>query len=103
MITAIEEGVDTEGIEIIQNSAEIQKIIFSLIKSAAEEILVVFSSANAFHRQEYLGALQFLKESTNERGINVRILTPCEDSSKMEGTTARSTVTKSAETKYPLH
>jgi signal transduction histidine kinase len=75
-IKAIEEGVDTEGIEIIQNSTEIQKIIFSLIKSAAEEILVVFSSANAFHRQEYLGAMQSLKEASNERGVNVRILTP---------------------------
>ncbi|HZI72400.1 MAG TPA: hypothetical protein VFD60_14695 [Nitrososphaeraceae archaeon] len=79
MIKAIEEGVDTEGIEIIRNSAEIQKIIFSLIKSAAEEILVVFSSANAFHRQEYLGAMQFLKEASNERGVNVRILTPTDD------------------------
>ena len=75
-IKAIEEGVDTEGIEIIQNSTEIQKIIFSLVKSAAEEILVVFSSANAFHRQEYLGAMQSLKEASNERGVNVRILTP---------------------------
>jgi Histidine kinase-, DNA gyrase B-, and HSP90-like ATPase/His Kinase A (phospho-acceptor) domain len=78
-IKAIEEGVDTEGIEIIQNSAEIQKIIFSLIKSAAEEILVVSSSANAFHRQEYVGAIQFLKEASNERGVNVRILTPGDD------------------------
>jgi signal transduction histidine kinase len=75
-IKAIEEGVDTEGIEIIQNSTEIQKIIFSLIKSATEEVLVVFSSANAFHRQEYLGAMQSLKEASNERGVNVRILTP---------------------------
>src|SRR5689334_3639953 len=75
-IKAIEEGVDTAGIDIIQNSTEIQKIIFSLVKSAAEEILVVFSSANAFHRQEYLGAMQSLKEASNERGVNVRILTP---------------------------
>ncbi|PWU78753.1 MAG: hypothetical protein DLM72_21140 [Candidatus Nitrosopolaris wilkensis] len=63
-IKAIKEGIDTEGIEIIQNPAEIQKHIFDLVKSANEEILVIFSTANAFHRQEYLGAMQFLKEAT---------------------------------------
>jgi signal transduction histidine kinase len=78
-IKAIEEGIDTEGIEIIQNPAEIQKIIFDLLKSAQEEILVIFSSANAFHRQEYLGATQFLKEAANERGVKTRILTPKDD------------------------
>ena len=78
-IKAIEEGIDTEGIEIIQNPAEIQKIIFELLKSAGEEILVIFSSANAFHRQEYLGAFQFLKQAANEREVKARILTPKDD------------------------
>ena len=78
-IKTIEEGVDTEGIEIIQNPAEIQKIIFNLLKSAAEEILIVFATANAFHRQEYLGAMQFLKEAANQRGVKIRILTPADD------------------------
>jgi signal transduction histidine kinase len=78
-IKAIEEGIDTEGIEIIQNPAEIQKIIFDLLKSAREEILVMFSSANAFHRQEYLGAVQLLKEAANEREVKSRILTPKDD------------------------
>ena len=78
-IKAIEEGIDTEGIEIIQNPAGIQKIIFDLLKSAREEILVMFSSANAFHRQEYLGAFQFLKQAANEREVKARILTPKDD------------------------
>jgi nitrogen-specific signal transduction histidine kinase len=78
-IKDIEEGVDTEGIEIIQNPAEIQKFTFDLIKSAAEELLIVYASANAFHRQEYVGAIQFLKEAAYERGVNVRILTPTDD------------------------
>ena len=34
-IKAIEDGVDTEGIEIIQNPAEIQKITFDLVKSGS--------------------------------------------------------------------
>ncbi|MBV9179527.1 MAG: HAMP domain-containing histidine kinase [Nitrososphaeraceae archaeon] len=78
-IKAIEDGVDNEGIEIIQNPAEIQKFTFNLLKSAAKEILILYSSANAFHRQEYVGAIQFLKEAAYKRGINVRILTPADD------------------------
>jgi signal transduction histidine kinase len=79
-IKAIEDGVDTEGIEIIQNPSEIQKITFNLLKSAAKEILILYSSANAFHRQEYVGAIQSLKEAAYERGVSVRILTPADDS-----------------------
>ena len=79
-IKAIEDGVDTEGIEIIQNPAEIQKITFDLVKSASEEILIVLATANAFHRQEDLGAMQFLKEASNERDVKIRILTPADNS-----------------------
>src|SRR5215831_1527551 len=75
-IKAIEEGVDSEGIEIIQDSVEIQKLAFSLIQTAKEEILVMFSTANAFHRQEQAGGLQLLKEAAMERGVKIRILTP---------------------------
>jgi len=78
-IKAIEDGVDTEGIEIIQNPAEIQKITFDLVKSASEEILIVLATANAFHRQEDLGAIQFLKEASNERDVKIRILTPADN------------------------
>ena len=78
-IKAIEDGVDTEGIEIIQNPAETQKITFDLVKSASEEILIVLATANAFHRQEDLGAMQFLKEASNERDVKIRILTPADN------------------------
>ena len=64
-IKAIEEGVDSEGIEIIQDPVEIQKLGFSLIQKATEEILVMYSTANAFHRQERAGAIQLLKEGSN--------------------------------------
>jgi signal transduction histidine kinase len=39
----------------------------------------MFSSANAFHRQEYVGATQFLRDAANERGVKIRILTPKDD------------------------
>ena len=75
-IKAIEEGVDSEGIEIIQDPVEIQKLGFSLVQTAIEEILVMYSTANAFHRQENAGGIQLLKEAATERGVKVRILTP---------------------------
>ncbi|HYA82885.1 MAG TPA: ATP-binding protein [Candidatus Bathyarchaeia archaeon] len=75
-IKAIEEGVDTEGIEIIQDPVETQKLAFSLIQKAMEEILVMYSTPNAFHRQERAGKIQLMKEVATERGVKVRILTP---------------------------
>jgi signal transduction histidine kinase len=78
-IKTIEDGADNEGIDIIQNPAEIQKAIFGLLKIAEEEILIILYSANAFHRQEYLGATQYLKDIANKRGLEVRILTPSDD------------------------
>ena len=65
-IKAIEEGVDSEEIEMIQDPVEIQKRAFSLIQTAKEEILVMFSTANAFHRYEQARGMQLLKEGSNE-------------------------------------
>jgi two-component system sensor histidine kinase VicK len=78
-IRDIQVGVDTEGIEIIQNPYEIQKLALELAKSAQKEIRIIFSTANAFHRQEYAGSIQLLNEAIAQRGIKVRILTPKDD------------------------
>jgi signal transduction histidine kinase len=78
-IRDVEEGVDTPGIDIIQNPYDIQELGFELAKSAQKEIRIIFSTANAFHRQEYAGTIQLLKEAIAQRGIKVRILTPKDD------------------------
>jgi signal transduction histidine kinase len=78
-IRDVEEGVDTPEIDIIQNPYDIQELAFELAKSAQKEIRIIFSTANAFHRQEYAGAIQLLKEAIAQRGIKVRILTPKDD------------------------
>jgi signal transduction histidine kinase len=36
----------------------------------------MFSTANAFYRQEHAGGIQLLKEAATERGVKIRILTP---------------------------
>src|SRR5215472_4991272 len=61
---------------MIQDPVEIQRIAFSLIRKAKEEILVMFSTANAFHCQEHAGGIQLLKKAATERGVKVRIMTP---------------------------
>jgi signal transduction histidine kinase len=78
-IREIEEGIEPEVIETIRNPFEIQKIAFELVKSARDEILLVFSTANAFHRQERTGMIKLLKEAAVGRRVQIRILTPIDD------------------------
>jgi hypothetical protein len=72
----IEEGAKREFVETTRDPSEIQKIGFDLIKKAEDEILVLFSTANAFRRQEKAGAFVLLKEAAKQRGVKVRILVP---------------------------
>ena len=74
-----EESEKSENIilQIIRDPAEVQKIGFELIRSAKEEILIIFSTANAFHRQIRVGGAKLLREVTiAKRDLNIRILTP---------------------------
>jgi phosphatidylserine/phosphatidylglycerophosphate/cardiolipin synthase-like enzyme len=75
----IEQGAKREFVETIRDPSEIQKIEFDLIKAAEEEILILFSTANAYSRQEKAGTLDLLKESASKRGVKVRILVPVVD------------------------
>ena len=72
----IEEGSKREFVETIRDPSEIQEIGFDLIKAAEEEILILFSTTNAFRRQEKAGALELLKEAAALRGVKGRILVP---------------------------
>ncbi len=77
-IKSIEEGLDSEGIEIIQNPRKVQGIGTQMVESAKEDILIIFSTNNAFHRQERIGLFRFLEEAVS-RGVKVRILTPFDE------------------------
>ena len=77
----IEEGAKREFVETIRDPSEIQKLGFDLIKKAEEEILILFSTANAFRRQVkgVGGALELLKEAAKLRSVKIRILVPLGD------------------------
>ena len=80
-IREIEEGIEPEIIETIRDPVEIQMLGFELVKSATYEILIIFSTANAFHRQERAGTIELFKEAAAAEGrhIKIRILTPMDD------------------------
>jgi two-component system, OmpR family, sensor histidine kinase VicK len=85
----IEEGAKREFVETVREPSEIQKIGFDLIKAAEEEILILFSTANAFRRQEKTGALELLKEAAILRGVKVRILVPIDNNDKNDAVSER--------------
>lgn len=81
-IQAIEEGVDSEGIEIIQNPDEMLILRQNLISSAHEELLMV-SPALEYVRPSGTNSQtkdlrELLKEAV-QRGIRIRIVTSREE------------------------
>ena len=78
-IREIEEGIKPEVIETIRETRVTQERVFELIKSAREEILIIFSTSNAFRRQAKAGAVDFLIMTAKSKGVKVRILSPVDD------------------------
>lgn len=75
-IREIEEGVVPDFIKTMRDPIEIQKLAFELLDSYEHEVLIIFSAANAFHRQiERAGVMQLLKK-ISQIGVKIRILTP---------------------------
>ena len=74
-IREIEEGLKPDFKETLRDPAEIQKTGFDLIKSAKEDILVLFSTPNSFLRQERVGLVQLIRDVASQGDVKVRILT----------------------------
>ncbi len=54
-------------------------MFIKLVKTSKEEVLLLLPTINAFLREERIGIIQYLREAAQERGINVKILTPTND------------------------
>lgn len=61
--------------DTIRDPAEIQQIGFDLIRSAKQEVLIIFSTSKAFLRQDKAGTMELVKEAVT-RGLKVRIMVP---------------------------
>jgi hypothetical protein len=78
-IKDIEQGVDLADIEVIPSSAKAQDKYLDTLKSALEEILLIFPTIDAFLRQDKIGAIPLAIQAARERNIKVRILVPTND------------------------
>ena len=75
-IKEIDEGIDLTDIEIIQNPREGIERAWGYVKKSEHEVLSIFSTPNAFRRQVDMGLLKLLKEATEQRHVQVRLLIP---------------------------
>ena len=71
---------ENETFKVVKDPFQVQELIFKLAYSSENEILALFSTANAFHRQERVGMLTKLQEMRkNNSKLIIRILTPFDD------------------------
>jgi two-component system, OmpR family, sensor histidine kinase VicK len=76
-IKEIEQAKVPEVIESIYDPVFLQNKAVELLRSANKEILVIFSSANAFERQKNAGSIAILEEvGLTKPHIKIRMLTP---------------------------
>jgi signal transduction histidine kinase len=76
-ISEIEEGIISGSTEVIQIPSRTKELFIDLIKSAKQEVLLLFPTVNSFLREECIGIIQLLKEAAStERKVRVRIISP---------------------------
>jgi two-component system sensor histidine kinase VicK len=75
-IKELEEGIEPGKTELIQNPQRVLELFLNLINSAKHEILLIIPTANAFLREERIGAIELLKQAAIERNVKVRIIGP---------------------------
>ena len=79
-IREIEEGLVDEVIKSIIDPILLQTKVLELLRSSCNEILIIFSSSNAFERQKKVGSIEVLKQVAQIKPeIKIRILTPKAD------------------------
>ena len=75
-IKDIKQDVYLADIEVVPSSAKAQDRYLNILKSASEEILLIFPTTGSFIRQEKIGVIQLAKQGAKERNVKVRILMP---------------------------
>jgi signal transduction histidine kinase len=79
-IKEINQEINKPDIRVINNREEALKISMQLIKAAKNEILLLFSSANAFYRRIVRAdGLDVIREILQSDQVKIRILTPFDE------------------------
>jgi signal transduction histidine kinase len=77
-IRQIEEGWEPEYIKTVDNRDEVLHTALEIIEKAQEEIRLIFSTPNAFRRQDQEGGTRHLLAAAREHNLSIRILIPFE-------------------------
>ena len=77
-IKEIEDGITLSVMEIIQNPRESLRSAYLNVKSAKEEVLIMFSTPNAVRRQMREDRMQAIKEAA-EHNVRIRMLVPADE------------------------
>lgn len=83
-IKELEKGILPEVLQTIKDPHEIAEMGRKLVKTAKDEILIIFHTANALLRQVRSGGINLLVENALKYKIQVRILVPIEDKEAWE-------------------
>ncbi len=75
-VREIKEGIKPEFIETIRDPTRVQNIALDLVRTCKEEILTIFSTSNAFFRQQRAGGIVLLNDVATHGEVNIRILVP---------------------------
>jgi two-component system, OmpR family, sensor histidine kinase VicK len=75
-IKEIEEGIKQEVIEIIADPKEALETEYRLLKSAKQEVQIIFSTINTFLLQERQLGITKMLSNLSKQGVRTRILTP---------------------------
>jgi two-component system, OmpR family, sensor histidine kinase VicK len=81
-IKEIEEGIKPETIEVIVNPKEALEREYRLLKSAKEEIQIIYSAVNTFHMQEKQLGITRILSNLSKQGVSIKILTPIDNQVK---------------------
>ena len=65
---------------LFQIPLKYRQLGINLVRSAKEDIAIIFSTSNAFRRQLCIGGIQFLEEvRKSNKYVNIRLITPVND------------------------
>jgi sugar-specific transcriptional regulator TrmB len=78
-IKEIEEDAKRQFIDTVQDGVEINDLIYKLVKSAKEEILILFPTTNTFYRYDREGLVKLIRDAATHSGMKIRIFVYVDD------------------------
>ena len=75
-IDAIEQGIESEFLEVISDREKVSQILFDLSKSAKKEALLLLPNDTAMLRMEKMGVIECLINASTKISASIKIICP---------------------------